>query len=293
MRKLCFALFALSFTLSACGPPDDRLTSYQKSGTYGVDGKCTEPVAAVTTERDGKFDVAPATASASLVEPKELGIFSTAEHVVELETEYRLFLCGRAYPARRVRDAGVADVGFLRITGDFDPSTFPEPYEIAESVQVGEQVFIRGVHMHPEGLWEDKVIHRITENYYGIRITKPYQGSTRPWEFVYDDLSALIVDKDTTTSNSSVHNRRAGELNDVVLRNFTARAIHDHVISFGGLSGGPTVNRRGQQVGVNSTELSNEGIIVLERDGQLHYYPRVTINLLPADELKRALERIR
>jgi hypothetical protein len=78
-----------------------------------------------------------------------------------------------------------------------------------------------------------------------------------------------------------------------VQKSFAAKAIDDHLISFGGLSGGPTVNERRQVVGINSTELASEGETVLELDGRLHYYPRVTLNLLPAYELKKALEQLK
>lgn len=283
MRKILPLIFL--FVLVACGPPKDHQNQYQKTRTYPVNGECKEPVAAVVIERNGRFDVASATGSASLSEPKEAGIFSTADHVIELDVEYKLFFCGRVYKALRILDSGVADVGFLKITDEFDPSTFPQPYEVAESVRVGEQVFIRGIHMHPENLQEGKIIHNIVREYYGLVDTR---------EFVYDDLSALITSSEILTPNSSVRGMDSGGgLGDVILRNFMARAIHDHVISFGGLSGGPTVNRQGQQVGINSTELGDEGQSIWERDGILHYYPRVTLNLLPADELKRALERIR
>lgn len=276
-------LLLLLFVLAACGPPKDHLTDYQKTRTYPVSGECKEPVAAVIIERNGRLDVGAATGSASL-EIKETGIFSTADHVIELDTEYKLFFCGKVYKTRRILDPGVSDVGFLKITDEFDPSTFPKPYEIAESVQVGEQVFIRGIHIHPEKLQEGKAIHGIAQKYYGLTTTA---------EFVYDDLSAMITSTEVLISNSDVQNRDSGGLNDVVLRNFKVRTINDHIISFGGLSGGPTVNRRGQIVGINSTELGEEGQTVLERDGIFHYYPRATLNLLPADELKRALDRLR
>lgn len=281
MRKILPFLFL--FVLIACGPPKDHLTDYQKTRTYPIEGKCVEPVAAVVIERNGRFDVQRATGSASL-EIKETGIFSTANHVVFLDTEYKLFFCGRVYKARRILDPGISDVGFLKITDSFDPATFPEPYELAESVQRGEPVFIRGIHMHPEKLQEGKIIHHIVREYYGLTDTA---------EFVYDDLSALITEKDVLIPNSSFENQEMGGLGDVVLNNFSARAIHDHKFSFGGLSGGPTVNRMGQKVGINSNGPADEGETILEFDGIYHYYPVVTMNLLPVDELKRALERLK
>src|SRR3989344_5749373 len=163
MRKILPFLFL--FVLIACGPPKDHLTDYQKTRTYPIEGKCVEPVAAVVIERNGRFDVQMATGSASL-EIKESGIFSTANHVVFLDTEYKLFFCGRVYKGRRILNAGISDVGFLKITDNFDPSIFPEPYKLAESVRVGEQVFIRGIHIHPKKLQDGKVVHGIVQKYY-------------------------------------------------------------------------------------------------------------------------------
>lgn len=282
MQRAGFMFFVLGFALFACGPPGDHLTHYQKTGTYPVSSECKEPIAAVVIERNGRFDVAASTGSASL-EIKEAGIFSTANHVIFLDVEYKLFFCGKVYKARRILDHGVSDVGFLKIVDVFNHSTFPEPYELAESVQIGEPVFIRGIHIHPKKLQEGKIIHGVVQKYYGLATTV---------DFVYDDLAATITNKDVLVPNSAFENQDFGELKDVVLRNFIARAAHDHVNKFSGLSGGPTVNRMGQKVGINSNGPVEEGEKVLERDGLIHYYQVVTMNLLPVDELKRALARI-
>ena len=269
--------------LVGCGPPEDRRTEHQKAGTYPISRECKAPIAAVVIERGGRFDVSRATGSASL-ELKEAGVFSTAKHVIFLDAQYKLVFCGRVYNEIRILDIGVSDVGFLKITGGFDPATFPEPYELAETVRGGEQVFIRGIHMHPKKLQEGKAIHHIAQKYFGLSSDN---------EFVYDDLSAMIFGKDVLIPNSSVQNQDSGGLRDVVLNNFSARAIHDHVTRFSGLSGGPTVNRMGQKVGINSNGPTDEGETILEHDGVFHYYPVVTMNLLPVDELKRALERLK
>ena len=285
MQKLfvVFAFCVSSFAFFSCGPSDDHLTSFQKTGTYPISGECKEPIAAVVIERNDRLDTSIATGSASL-EVKETGIFSTANHVVFLDTEYKLFFCGRVYGARRMLDPGVSDVGFLKIIDDFDPSTFPEPYQLAESADIGEQVFIRGIHIHPPKLQEGKTTHHIVQKYYGLSANV---------EFVYDDLSALVIGKDVLVPNSSFENQEMGENEEVVLNNFSVRAIHDHIIRFSGLSGGPTVNRMGQKIGINSNGPAEESETILERDGMLHYYPVVTMNLLPVDELKRALERLK
>lgn len=279
-----FTLFALGFALFSCGPPKNGQTGHQRAGTYPVQDSSNEPVAAVVIERNGRFDVAAATGSAFLVEPKERGIFATAKHVVGLDVDYKLFFGGRVYKAFRILDHGVTDVGFLRIAEDFDPAGFPEPYPVADSFGLGDKAFVRGIHMHPADLQAGKAVHGIVREYYGLSGTR---------EFVYDNLPAEISKLDVILRNSSVKNMATKDLDDVVQVNFSVKALDDHVISFGGLSGGPTVNQRGEIIGINSTELGSEGSRVLERDGSIKYYPRVTLNLLPAHELKRALERLR
>ncbi len=284
----------LCLFVCACGPPEDKRTLHQKAGTYPTEGDFrAEPVAAVVVERGGRFDVASTTGSAFLVGPKESGRFATARHVVALDTEYKLFFCGRVYKARRKLDAGVTDVGFLEIAENFDPSGFPEPYPLGGLPNKGDRAFIRGIHMHRESLQKDKTIHRITGMYYGIKEMEVVNGKLETKEFVYDNLPATVAETDALLRNSSVANRARGELDDVVQAIFSVKAAADHIISFGGLSGGPTVNERGELIGINSNEIRGEGERVLESDGLVHYYPRVTLNLLPLDELKRALERLR
>ena len=283
MRKVLPCL--LLVFLVACGPSKDHLTDYQKTRTYPIKGSFVEPVASVILERNGRFDVAASMGSAFLLEPKELGIFATANHVVELDIEYRIFFCGKVYKARRILDPGVSDVGFTKITDDFDSSKFPKPYPIASSVKKGDEAFIRGIHIHPSRLYFDKVLHLIMREYYGL--------ADRGSEFVYDDLPATVAKMDVIISNSNFQEREKNELDEVAQLNFSVKTKDDHVISFGGLSGGPTVNERGEIIGINVNEPSNEGETVLELDGMLHYYPIVTLNLLPAEELKRAISRIR
>ena len=274
-----------------CGPPKDHLTDYQKTGTYPVSGECKEPVAAVVIERNGRFDVAASMGSASLVghRSKDLGIFTTADHMIELDIEYKLFFCGKVYKAQRIIDAGVTDIGFLRIVDDFNPADFPEPYPVGDMPKVGEDVFARGIHMHRESLQKDKVIHRITEMYYGIKETETVNGKLETKEFVYDNLPAKVLSEDALIAFMERPDINAESLEYMTKNHPTLmKTRDDHKISFGGLSGGPTVNARGEVVGVNVVEFGNEGDYIWDENG-ITYRPRVTLAILTSDNIKRAL----
>ena len=289
MRTILPLLFL--FALTACGPPKDHLNSYQKTGTYPVSGECKEPVASVVIERNGRFDVAARMGSAFLVEPKELGIFATADHVIELDIEYKIFFCGKVYKARRIIDAGVTDVGFARIIDNFDSADFPEPYPVGDVPKVGDRVFARGIHMHRESLQKDKVIHRITEMYYGIKSTEMVNGKFERKEFVYDDLPATTLNEDALIALMKKPEIGKEDFDYLVKNHPTLMETKDdHKISFGGLSGGPTVNARGEVVGVNVVELGDEGGYVWDQNG-INYRPRITLAILTSDEIKRALSR--
>lgn len=283
MKKVLVALLVLS--IFGCGPPGDHLTKYQKTETYPIQGDFHEPVASVVVDRDGRFDVNALMGSAWLRD-KQRGIFITANHVIKLETNYKLFFCGHVYVAERMLDTGVTDVGFLRITSKFDPNDFPEPYPLGELAEVGDNVFIRGIHMHPKELQDGKIIHLISSEYYGISNLKDSR------EFVYDNLPAMIVKKEVPKPGEP-EPEISEEDRLYLIRNHPVpmKAKNDHKMSFGGLSGGPTVNERGQVVGMNVIEHGNEGDYILDEDG-IKYRPRVTLEILSIEEIMRALSRM-
>lgn len=289
MIKILFILSVL--VVFACGPPGDNLTEYQKTKTYPIEGDFREPIAAVVIERNGRFDVAAKMGSAFL-RNKERGLFATARHVIDLDVTYKLYFCGKVYKARRILDAGVTDVGFLGITDYFDPADFPEPYPIGDVSKAGDSVFARGIHMHRESLQKDKIIHRITEMYYGIKETEIVNGKFEKKEFVYDDLPAKVLGEDALVALIKKPEMNAENLDYLIKNQPTLiETRDDHKISFGGLSGGPTVNARGEIVGVNVVELGDdEGVYVWDENG-IKYRPRITLAILASDEIKRALIR--
>ena len=214
---------------------------------------------------------------------------STADHMIELDIEYKLFFCGKVYKAQRIIDAGVTDIGFLRIVDDFNPADFPEPYPVGDMPKVGEDVFARGIHMHRESLQKDKVIHRITEMYYGIKETETVNGKLETKEFVYDNLPAKVLSEDALIAFMERPDINAESLEYMTKNHPTLmKTRDDHKISFGGLSGGPTVNARGEVVGVNVVEFGNEGDYIWDENG-ITYRPRVTLAILTSDNIKRAL----
>ena len=271
-----FVVFICLFT--ACGPPSDPRNEYQKKGAYPITGGTFhEPVAAVVIDRNGVLEKSWGTGSAFLVDAKK-GLFGTAKHVVDQDVSYKLFFCGRAYRAERVLSSVITDVGFIRIVGGFDPSLFPPPYPIAQRVNIGERVFIRGIHPHEPDLQENKIVHGIIKDYYGMTNNRD--------EFVYDDLIGMVQNLDVYHSSSEIQGSDSN-LEGLIQQYTQITAGSDHIISFRGLSGGPTVNSKGEVVGINSVEPGAQGDYIVENGG-IRYRPLITLELTSAGELKRA-----
>ncbi len=284
LKKLSLVL-SLVFIV-ACRPPSDHRNENQKKGIYPIEGRFNEPIAAILLERNGMIDANFAMGSGFLVDKKR-GIFATARHVISRDTRYKLFFCGHVYSADRIIDPSIQDIGFLKIVGDFDPWDFPEPYRIS-STYAGDRAFVRGIHMHPKHLQTGHVIHSIVSGYYQSVILDINFGRETK-EFVYDNLPAWVWSVDEIANDEEVNPRDAY---GILTKNYSVATDDDHVFSFGGLSGGPTVNERDEIIGINITQLGDEGETELDETG-LHYKPRITLNLLPETELIRALALIK
>jgi len=270
----------------ACGSKADYWTEYQKNGTYPVfGGDFKEPVAMIFVERNGVIDTGWSAGSSFLADATT-GLFGTAKHVVAHDVSYKIYFCGRVYEGERVLASVVTDVDYFRITSAFDPAQFPKPYPLGTDANVGDLAFVRGIHPHPKDLQDGKIIHGIFHFYYGL--------TSYPMEFVYDDLPAKVSNKNVCFSNSEVGN---GDKNfDSVIQCYTqVTTSEEHKVGtkgFAGLSGGPTVNSRGEIIGLNSNQLEDEEIFVLQRRG-LRYLPRVTLHLVPVSEIRRSLDHIK
>lgn len=285
-RTLLLLFFIILGFFLACKPQADYRTEYQKNGTYPISGgEFKEPVAMIFADRNGVIDVNWGAGSSFLVDA-ERGLFGTAKHVVAHDVSYKIYFCGRVYEGERVLSSVVTDVDYFRITSDFDPSQFPKPYPLGSDANVGDLVFVRGIHPHPHNLQVGKIVHGVIHFYYGM--------TNYSQEFVYDNLPARVSDKKVCFSNSTVGG--GDKTLDAVIQCYTqVMTLEEHRVGnkgFAGLSGGPTINGKGEIIGLNSNQLGDEEIIVLDREG-FRYLPRKTLHLVPVSEIRRSLDHIK
>lgn len=269
-----FLSVAIFTTLSGCGSPEISSTC-QNGNTYWYPPNFTIKEALFIRERNCRPHI---TVSAFLID-RERGLFTSAKHFVgsESDGQAKIFFNGRVYDGFLVRLPPVTDIAVIKISGRFNPADFPEPYKIAGHAEVGDKVFVRGIHPHPVGLIGNKKIIPITLIYYGELGTGQ--------EFVYDDLEAKVTDLAYKIKNEEIGG--SSELLSGITNTYIKlETKEDHRFSFGGLSGGPTVNGRNELVGINSSE--KEGGLELTREG-IGYVPWKTFHLVPASELEKLM----
>lgn len=273
-----FSLFLFILFCVSCAPRESSPAAGPK--TYQQDFQCKE--ALFIRKRNGEPTVM---ASAFLVDKKR-GLFASAKHFVgnESDGDCKIFFNGRVYDGFLVRLPPITDVAVIKIDGKFDSSSFPEPYILATDIKVGEKIFVRGIHPHPTVLQKDKIVLPIYENYYVLLGT----GN----EFVYDSLEGRLVDLRVLIKNEQI--KGSSELLAKVVNSYLGlETTLEHKLSpdrgFGGLSGGPTINERGEVVGVNSNEIQEHYI----RSGQKFVrFPWKTLRLVPASELRDLLAQL-
>ena len=297
-RAFCFVF--LTFLFSGCDGDSSkkRHTVFRQSITL--------PVAWLVIEWNGRPDVM---ASGFLVD-KEKGVFVTAKHFTDalddlFPDEVKVFFNGKVYSASLAGLAGLRDAALLKLEEPFDPADFPEPYRIAdEPVSVGDTVFIQGFHSHP--LWlstanknngrPDRMVF-VLDDYYHVVMLDP----TKKINVVFDNLKAVVLRLDTKHqigkpgSGQSYLNRIRNEVNTYT----DVRTKHNHVISFGGLSGGAATNKDGELTGIITAEAPQrfefdpKGRLLTPRGflirGKL---VRDEISVTPIAEIKDLLRRI-
>ncbi len=245
----------------------------KRPNVYKQDFKIKE--ALFVKERNG----APYAMGTAFLIDKERGLFASAKHVgIQARDVCKIFFNGRVYNAFLLKLPPITDVGIIKIDGPFDPSDFPEPYKFASKINKGDKTFTRGIHPHPKKYQDAGRLLPLMRGYYFIL--------GRDGEFVYDNLEGEISDLDKRIENKKIGGS-SKMLADVTSSYIELKMKKDHHFSFGGLSGGPTVNDREEVVGINSSEVG--GYLEITEDGKAQYHPWTTFHLVSISELIKLL----
>ena len=263
----------LILALSACGPQPSEPNEDQKDGSYSQD--FSTPTALLVHERNGEpFSMA----SAFLIE-REPGFFSTAKHFVEdlSGTEFKIFVNGKVYLGNVAATPAISDLGLVVIGGNFKADDLLSPYKLSngQKLKVGDTVRVRGFHPHPPHLQMDKILVGIIRGYYGM-----------PWsknEFVFDDLEAKVSNLALEIKNKDIGGTPEG-FGFISNTYIEITTNEDHQFSFGGLSGGPVVDKNNEVVGIVAN--AQDGGYILEGH-EVVYYPWKTIRIVPVEELHK------
>lgn len=197
---------------------------------------------------------------------KEKGIFYTNRHVRRMfdklgKNSHKLFFNGKVYRIEAGKTFQMDDAAEVRIIDPFDPSEFPEPVLFAEEEPgAGDLIFVGGMHPHPYYIREQDKAEGF--EYEIIPIFRDYflQGTkniSKEREMVFEIIDGKVVDTEVTVKNiqerSGKELRFEGMIEDMRnIANFytQVRISKDHKFSFGGLSGSPAKNARGEIVGI-------------------------------------------
>jgi len=197
---------------------------------------------------------------------KERGAFYTNKHVSNEFDNYgkgshKLYFNGKFYNVEIVKVPPLRDAAVVRITDEFDSSEFPEPAPFAtEKVKKGDRVFVGGFHPHPYTLIEDnksegydEIIVPLYEKYYHLGIRQLDKRE----EVVFEKMEGRIVSLNLTWE--AIMKRKNKEIDSGSFTDSLADktnlfneilTLKDHKFPFGGLSGSPARNSRGEIIGI-------------------------------------------
>ena len=200
------------------------------------------------------------TASGFLVE-REKGLFLTAKHFTSVlnkvgTRQFKLFFNGKVYDAELVQLPPLRDAALIRIVSNFDYNSFSEAAVFSQDkVKIGDKVFVVGFHQHHYRVRSinekmghpDKVVP-IRRLYYHIETRDTLEEA----EVVFDSLEAQVVGIETRWW--LVPGNRAPNFSDSLRYRtnpyFDVFTERYHFGQFGGLSGGPVFNEKGEIVGI-------------------------------------------
>lgn len=316
MKKLInlLAVYILSFNLISCSDSSREL-GLSAIGTYPHPKELKTDVAWIVLEWNGTLF---GYGSGFLID-KEKGAFYTNKHVSNMfnalgQGSHKLFFNGTVYNIEIVQTPPLADAALIRITNRFDSSTFPDPSKISyEKPKIGDEVLIGGFHSHgyyirqsdeAEGYKFELI--PIYRDYYKARM----RNLEKEKEVVYEKLDGKIASVDLTWDQvvKGFEQTPCGELNEKnsfidEIRNSVNYFVQvqiskDHKFSFGGLSGSPVRNSKGEIIGIltrqdlcrfdyDREELEEKGETLLNK--QLWD----TVYFVPIDEIKNLSSYLR
>lgn len=201
---------------------------------------------------------------------KEKGAFYTNKHVSNMfnafgRGSHKIFFNGKVYNAEVVQTPPLADAALIRTTDNFKPSEFPEPATVSyEKLKVNDKVWMGGFHPHPYYVRQSD-----EEEGYKFQIIPIYKdyyrASTRNLEkekeVVFEKLEGKVVELDLAWDEVIKRlEKRSGKkfpagnfIEEIGNRtNFfiEIKTLKDHKFPFGGLSGSPARNSKGEIVGI-------------------------------------------
>ena len=204
----------------------------------------------------------PAILASGFLVDKEKGIFMTAEHFTEgvhgFFGKIKIFFNCKIYEGEVLALPPIRDAALIHITGNFNPAGFPEPYPLFTAPpKVGDKVYVRGFHPHPFLLADSlnargAVPINVLIDYYKI-VMIDVQKKT---EIVFENLEGEILDlsQQIPVRSNDATPTLSEKIRDATMVYFSVATRFNHMISFGGLSGGPVLNERGELIGIVTAE---------------------------------------